>query len=165
MIHAEVSRGKRLPFALRQAIPALTSALDREVLTLGLKLSARVKQKLSGEVLKVQTGRLRRSIHLEMERSSHSVTAVVGTNVFYGRLHELGHSVPGHVVQVQQAKALHFVQGGGEVFAKRVFVPAYNRRKRSFLQSSLQEMTPEILQRLSTTASAQVRQAFTKGVE
>ena len=79
MIRAEVSRGKRLPFALRQAIPALTSALDREVLALGLKLSARVKQKLSGEVLKVQTGRLRRSIHLEMQRTSHSTTAVVGT--------------------------------------------------------------------------------------
>ena len=165
MIHAQVTRGMKLPIALRQAIPALASALEREVLALGLKLSARVKEKLSGEVLKVRTGRLRRSIHLEMERSSNAITAVVGTNVSYARLHELGHHVPGHVVQVRQAKALRFLEPGGVVFAKQVYVPPYTLKQRSFLQSSLAEMTPEILQRLSTVARAEVRQVFTKGVE
>lgn len=165
MIHAQVTRGVKLPMALRQAIPALTSALDREVLALGLKLSARVKQKLSGEVLKVRTGRLRRSIHLEMERSANSFAAVVGTNVSYARLHELGHSVPGHVVEVRKARALRFLEPSGAVFARKVYVPPYTLKKRSFLQSSLVEMTPEILQRLSAVAGAEVRQAFTKGVE
>jgi len=122
MIHAQVTRGIKLPIALRQTIPALSSALEREVLALALKLTALVKQKLSGEVLHVRTGRLRRSIHLEMERGSNTVVAVVGTNVSYARLHELGQSVPGPVVQVSKARALHLLAPGRGGFARKVYV-------------------------------------------
>ena len=55
-----------------------------------LRVQRRVKEKLSGEVLNVRTGRLRRSIVERVESSGSVVTGIVGTNVEYAAPHEYG---------------------------------------------------------------------------
>lgn len=47
-------------------------------------------QKLSGQVLNVRTGRLRRSINVKITEGDQAVTATVGTNVKYAAVHEYG---------------------------------------------------------------------------
>jgi len=63
MITGEVKNPTAVPNAMRQAAGQVNSALDRAVLSLAIKMTGLVKQKLSGDVLKVRTGRLRRLMH------------------------------------------------------------------------------------------------------
>lgn len=66
---------------------AVRNAVER----LGMDLLAKVKDsKLSGQVLNVKTGRLRRSINARIDDQPGSVYSYVGTNVVYARIHELG---------------------------------------------------------------------------
>lgn len=144
MITGSVIKGQNAPQAMRQAANMVDSAVERAVLRLAIKMTALVKTKLSGEVLKVRTGRLRRSIHYQMATSTNKVEATVGTNVEYGRTHELGLTIPAHIIEAKRAKALRFQVGGKIVFAKRVNIPAKKMPRRSFLEASLQQMAPEI---------------------
>jgi phage gpG-like protein len=67
------------------------AALKKEIEKLTLKLLRTVKQdKLSGQVLNVRTGRLRRSINSEISETSDSIIGSVGTNVEYAKYHEYG---------------------------------------------------------------------------
>lgn len=71
----------------QKAVPALTKRMARVV----IKLQAHVvKNKLSGQVLKVRTGTLRRSVHENVEVTSNNITGMVGTNMEYAAYHEYG---------------------------------------------------------------------------
>ena len=48
------------------------------------------RNKLSGQVLNVRTGTLRRSIAYRIESGDTFVTAKIGTNVIYAAIHEYG---------------------------------------------------------------------------
>lgn len=144
MIKASISLGKDTPARLRGLPDKLDSAVARTVNRLAIELVGLVKEKLSGEVLKVRTGRLRRSIHKKIDRSASRVEARVGTNVEYGKTHELGLTIPAHIVEVRRAKALAWQQNGRTMFAKRVRIPAVKMPQRSFLRASLDQMEPYI---------------------
>ncbi len=78
----------RLPARIRQRVG------ERALLTSALLLEAHIKQnKLSGQALRVRSGRLRSSISHRLERAGEDLTAVVGTNVVYARIHEFGGTV------------------------------------------------------------------------
>lgn len=70
--------------------PAIVSAMN----DIADKLVGTVQsQKLSGQVLKVQTGRLRRSITRRVESTSDGINAIAGTNVEYAKIHEYGGTI------------------------------------------------------------------------
>ncbi len=71
---------KKMPGKLRQT-------MDRAVKTVRVNV---VRRKLSGQVLNVQTGRLRNSITTRVEKSGADVVGKVGTNVNYGKAWETG---------------------------------------------------------------------------
>lgn len=109
-----------------------------------LKLTKRVKEKLSGQVLNVRTGRLRRSIHMEVNESVTSVVGTVGTNVIYARPHEYGGpvTVKEHLRTVKQAWGRPLKE------PKQVTVRSHvkNLPERSFLRSSLLELKDDFYQ-------------------
>ena len=71
--------------------PEVSKVLRLQVRNLAVMLSSYVKtNKLTGEVLKVQTGRLRRSITSKVLEQGSLVSGLVGTNVEYARAHEFG---------------------------------------------------------------------------
>ena len=116
------------------------------VTRLTIKLSAKVKSdKLSGQVLKTVTGRLRRSINHRMKVSRGEITGSVGTNVEYAAVHEFGFSgevnVRAHLREMRQA-------WGRPITPRQVMVQAHSRTanypERSFLRSALKDMTPEV---------------------
>lgn len=121
-------------------------ALLRKVTTLALKLEARVKGKLSGEVLNVRSGALRRSIFNAIEDSSTSVIGKVASSgdVKYAAIHEFGGKTPAHDILPTKAQALAFMMGGKMVFAKVVHHPGSQMPERSFMRSSLADMRDEI---------------------
>ena len=129
-----IARLSAMPGGLQQGIA-------RAVTRLALELQRLVQQKLSGPVLKVRTGVLRSSINYQVTQTATGATATVGTNVKYGRFHEFG--VPhSWEIRPRSARALAFEVGGQTIFSMHVTHPPLPER--SFLRSSLREMTPHV---------------------
>lgn len=130
------------------AMPATVQALLKaKVTALAIKLQTHVaNDKLAGQVLKVKTGALRRSIQQVVETSSDSVIGKVFSagDVKYAAIHEYGGTIPAHDIFPSKAQALAFIIGGSTVFAKHVSMPAVTMPEKSFLRSALADMAAEI---------------------
>ena len=74
-------------------------------------------------------GHLRSSITGRVEGTS----VVLGTNVVYARIHQLGGTVQVPEIRPKHAKALRFTIGGKTVFARRVRAHAVHMPARPFL--------------------------------
>jgi phage gpG-like protein len=146
-----VARLTSLPGRLRQLLLAKIS-------TLAVQLAARVRQKLSGEVLNVRSGDLRASIFERVSSTSTSVAATVGSSgdVKYAAIHEYGGLIPAHDILPNKAEALAFVWQGKQQFFRRVHIPDVQMPERSYLRSSLAEMSGDI----RTGLQAAVQQAL-----
>ncbi len=140
--------GDRQLLARMSALPTRVKAdMDNTVRALGYELQARVQRDyLSGQVLKVRTGRLRTSItqgqpdsRSRFESTPLTSYAYVGTNVSYGRIWEY-EGIPAHDVVPVRAKALRFVIGGEVLFRKRARIPAQGPRP--FLKPALAAIAP-----------------------
>jgi phage gpG-like protein len=117
---------------------AVRDAVFRAVETSAAKVTARAKAKLSDDVLHVQTGRLRRSIHYVIGGSETAPTATIGTNVEYAAIHEFGGRTGPHVIEAVNARVLAFPGRDGRMhFAPRVNHPGSRMPERSFLRSAL----------------------------
>jgi len=130
---------------------------------LAIEVQRSVKQdKLSGQVLNVRTGTLRRSINQEVTDHAKGIFAIVGTNVKYAAIHEYGFSgaveVRGHMRRIRARSRVSpntgkIVKGklSGEAFVsphQRVVVMP----QRSFLRSTLRDYGPRIRQQLKEAA-------------
>ncbi len=123
---------------------AIALALDRENdLTVN-----RIQRKLSGEVLNVQTGTLRRSIgRTAAVVEGNQIGSAVGSgsafgheSVAYAAIHEYGGTTKPHVIRARNAKTLAFPgRGGGTVFCKSVNHPGSRIPERSYIRSTLAE--------------------------
>jgi phage gpG-like protein len=123
--------GTRLPEEMKVGIERLT-----------VKLQNKVKaDKLSGQVLKVRTGRLRNSIARDVISEGPMVTGMVSTPVVYARPHEFGFSgtvaVREHMRTIKQAfgRPIDPVEATVRAHSMKMNLP-----ERSFLRSSLDEM-------------------------
>jgi phage gpG-like protein len=83
---ALIARLAGTPEKMRQAIKVAATRLSIEV------QSSVMDSKLTGQVLHVRTGTLRRSINREVQDRPDGVWAIVGTNVRYGAAWERGFS-------------------------------------------------------------------------
>lgn len=114
------------------------------------QLASRIKaDKLTGQVLKVQTGRLRNSIHGTVKEDGNKFTGIVSTNVEYAPPHEFGFkgsvNVRAHVRNIKQAfgRAIEPKDVNIRSFARNVSMP-----ERSFMRSALTEMKEMIINEL-----------------
>lgn len=115
-----------------------------------------IDNKLSGQVLNRKTGRLQRNTRTKLE-STQSKIIITASNISrYGRIHERGGIVPAHIIEPKKAHALRWVRGG-EHFAKKVHMPAVLMPKRSYLGSSLREM--------SSTMTLELKAAIVQGMK
>jgi phage gpG-like protein len=139
--------------------PSLREQLRAEISQLSIKLQTKVKnEKLAGQVLKVRTGRLRRSIQQAVESEGERVAGVVSTNVVYARVHEYGIdetvTVKAHMRRSRaQMKLAKFKKNGLETAGSKarfagagdVSVREHSMHMklpaRSFLRTSLEEMS------------------------
>lgn len=141
--------GDRQLIARMASLPASVHAsILAKVYELTLRLEARVKtQKLNGQVLNRKTGRLARSIGSKVEDNVTSVLGVVfqSADVPYGAIHEFGGKIPAHVIRPKKASVLRFFsKSGDKVFARSVNHPGAIMPERSYLRSSLRDMSTEI---------------------
>lgn len=146
MFQAEITGDREVIRSFGRVDAAVRSELVAGIGRLALRLLTRVKaRKLSGQVLNVRTGRLRRSINQRVTDTGSTITGTVGTNVSYGRVHEYGDQ---RVITVKQHLRL-VKQAWGRPLAKprRVMVSSHARQQnmpaRSFLRSALRELAAE----------------------
>ncbi|MGH6848443.1 MAG: hypothetical protein ACREC0_13705 [Methylocella sp.] len=108
-------------------------------------LEARIQQKLSGEVLQTRSGALAASIISSIENNgSDTSVSISSTGVPYAAIQEFGGKTAAHDIVAVKAKALAFSMGGQQIFAKSVHHPGSTIPARSYLGSSLAEMSDEI---------------------
>jgi phage gpG-like protein len=99
-------------------------------------LANTVKLKLSGPVLKVQTGRLRSSILTQLIPEPPKLIGEIGTNVVYAPIHEFG----GTVIRGSHIR----ISSKGKSFIVTAHTATYPER--SYLRSSLNEEFPKLAQ-------------------
>jgi len=143
-IQFKVLGGEILAQRFQQAIQKAPQLLNQAMWKAVFMVERVAKRKVSGEVLKVRTGRLRSSITSRVSGTGENITGVVGTNVKYARIHELDGTIPAHTVYPRKKKALRFFYRGNIVFAKHVNIPRIEMPKRAFLSPSLKENREKI---------------------
>lgn len=148
-------RGDRQVIARIEGAPRRVQAeLTKEVTILTLKLERHIKnEKLSGQVLNVVTGNLRRSIHAVLPPEQLPNGGVVGRvaqsgDVKYGAIHEFGGKTPAHEIRPKAGNVLAFVWQGKQRFFTKVNHPGSTMPERSFMRSGLADMREEIIRRL-----------------
>lgn len=145
---------------LENALFVARADIRQTILRLTIQLLRNVKSdKLSGGVLNVRTGRLRRSINQKIEESPDKILGKVGTNVVYGRIFEYGfdgtENVRSHLRTIKSAfgKQLNSpVTFSVSAHTRNVHVP-----ERSFLRSALKEMEPLIKEELSASVRRSIK--------
>ena len=157
MITAKLENGKELTKRFKDSIPEIQNGVQKEIMRLALKMTGKVMGKLSGDVLRVRTGRLRRSIHPEWDfRQGYSGTTV-GTNVEYAGIHEYGFSGSVLVKSFQREMTKAF---GKPISPTQVTVRAHTRNinmpERSFLRTTLREMNSEITDSLQLAVTKEL---------
>ena len=132
---------------------AYRRAIRDTILRLSMLMVGKVKDsKLSGQVLNVRTGRLRRSINMKLEETPAEVAGYVGTNVVYARPHEFGLTMDEQVKEHMRTAT----QAWGRMIKNphatlvRAHVRHVTLPERSFLRSTLEEMQPQIKAELAS---------------
>lgn len=144
MIEGQVVGGTELVQRIGAFGPKIQGGLEKAIRRLTIELLAQVKaQKLSGQVLNVKTGRLRRSITQRIDGAgSASVTGTVGTNVAYGKVHEFGGPQTIRAHQRMMTKAWGKPVKEPRLISVRAHIAKYPER--SFLRSALADLEPKI---------------------
>ena len=138
---------------------SIENMVARVVTRFSLQVSGRVKQKLSDDVLRVRSGRLRRSIHEVVTRAPGQVTATVGTNVEYAARHEFGFIGTEHVraSMRMQVKAWGKTMKNPRMVEIKAFGRKVNAPEKSFLRAALNELGPELQEQLGSEFGTEVK--------
>lgn len=135
----------RITESIRSLFPKIKFEVGRSMARLVIALSNKIKfEKLTGQVLRNRSGRLRDSISPRVTESGNTVVGEVGTNVAYASIHEYGGRTPAHDIFPRKGRALAFMMGGKQVIVKSVHHPGSVFPERSFMRTALNEMEPQI---------------------
>ena len=135
---------------------ALLAALQAKAAELAGVLADTVRNdKLSGGVLAARSGALRDSIVANVSLDGAAVVASVGSegDVKYAAIQEYGGKTAAHEILPAKGQVLAFMAGGALRFARKVEHPGSDIPERSYLRSSLEEMSPEIIAGLGEVVS------------
>ena len=161
MIAAELIGAERVVAFLELLPQKAMAAIKADVSRLAITLLRKVKEeKLSGQVLRNQTGTLRRSINQRVEVfGQQAVVGSVGTNLSYAAAHEFGFNGPvnvkAHLRLVK--KAWGKTVRSPQEHPVRAFTRQMHLPEKSFLRSAMAEMAPEIRDGLEAAINKAVK--------
>lgn len=135
---------------------ALSKAMEREMISLARYVK---EQKLSGQVLKNRTGTLRRKVNYQVTRSPAVIEGIVGVKVAYAAAHEYGIDKMVHVKSY--SRQMNIAWGRRVELPRKIEVVAHQRHmklpERSYLRSSLRELSPKIMNALNLAVAQAVQ--------
>ena len=152
MIKVEIIGAESVIARFEGAPERIRRALATATYRLAIQAQRKVMdERLSGQVLKVRTGQLRRSINAAPIEEAGRVGARTGTNVFYGRIWELT-GLPARTVVPTTKKALFWK--GARHPVRRVNLPA--QAPRPFLSVVLEEMRAQARAEMTAAAAGAI---------
>jgi phage gpG-like protein len=140
---------KDAPLRVMEALHTVIPTLTKDVLELA-------KRKVSGEVLKNQSGTLRRKINSRTSLTDTEATGIVGIKLSYAAAHEFGSKATGTTTVREHLRKLKSGNGMSTV-KSHTRNWRQNLPERSFLRSALNELRPQI--------ESAIRQAIDRGVK
>lgn len=144
------------------APPAFYSQMSKGMTRGMVILQRAAKQNLSGIVLKNRTGTLRRSVNYVVKDVQDAIEGATGTNVVYGKTHELGLTIPGHDVTPRFMRSLKFFWEKGRfgdiIFAKKVHIPDVTMPKRPWLSTAFASNKTAIFNELQVAGELAARE-------
>lgn len=146
-VNVSITGDKELIARFKKMPAAVQAALLKKVTFYALKLESYVKRnKLQGQVLSRKSGRLARAIGNRVAYDKSSVFGFVfaSSDVPYAGIQEYGGVTSAHLIMPKKARVLAFTKDGQKMFARRVMHPGSKMPERSYLRSSLREMSAEI---------------------
>lgn len=147
MLRVDVT-GDQAALERMQGLPAeIRLALQRKMALLTMRLYRHIiLSKLSGQVLRTITGRLKRSVAFRTEDDGERIVSEVYTDgtAPYDAIHEYGGKTAAHDIVAVKAQALSFLRDGKRVFYRRVHHPGSQMPERSYMRSALDDMRDEI---------------------
>ena len=127
----------------KQLLPTILRAAQSGFQDFMNQVANRVREKLTGPVLKRRTGTLVRSIHTEIQKSATGFIGKIGSNLKYAAIHEFGGIIHIPDIYPVKKKALSFFIGGEKIVVKKVKAHTITMPERSYLRSSLAELAPQ----------------------
>ncbi|WP_395698420.1 phage virion morphogenesis protein [Methylocella sp.] len=122
------------------------------------ELEERIRRKLSGEVLNRRSGALADSIDVGLEEDGDGIALVASSaGVAYAAIHEFGGKTGAHEIAAVGGKALAFVAGGTQRFAKSVRHPGSAIPARPYLSTSVREVAEGLAAGLKQAALEALR--------
>jgi len=161
MIRGTVIGDDKVNVKLGEMSDKIIGAVEKRMQRVVKRIEASVKSdKLSGQVLHVKTGTLRRSVHSDVKNDGSQIVGTIGTNLIYAAYHEYGFSgtqnVKEHMRAIKQAAIMHTKgarsgtvnksatakqQGPAQMAKVRAHTRHVNYTAHSFLRSTLREQT------------------------
>jgi phage gpG-like protein len=141
--------------------PAVLAAIAAKSAALTDQLLQRVHRKLGGALLKARTGALAASIGVDgpsLDGDRVVTTVFAGAGIKYAAIQEYGGVTAPHDILPSRGKALAFMVGGEQVFARLVHHPGSRIPERSYLRSSLAEMADQIESGMKAAVIDAIRQ-------
>lgn len=132
-----------------QSLPSVVrDKITRKWEDMASRVSQRMKEKVSGEVLNVRTGRLRNSLYARVYVGTEKVTLSFGSrwDVPYASIHEYGGMINHPGVPETQGGVMPMRDKRGVIqkFSKSVLPHTIWMPKRSYIKSTRDEMVPSI---------------------
>lgn len=157
MIIGQLVGGEQLISRINAMPAAIKGRLKTTIQRLTFQLLSHVKaDKLSDQVLRVRTGRLRRSITQEVQIEGEKIIGIVGTNVEYARAHEYGYTgavtVKSHIRRLKTGKETNV----------RSYSRNANIKERSFLRSALSDMESKITEDIQAALISAAKEGIKK---
>ncbi len=144
---------------LRGMTPQVVSAATASIRRSTMRVLARAKEKVSGDVLKNRTGTLRRAINQRVETGGSRVVGTVGIKLTYAAAHEFGFK--GTVNVKSHLRMMRVAWGRPVANPHKITVNAHptkmNLRERSFLRSSLKDLRSDIIADLQASVTKAVK--------
>lgn len=141
---------------LSRAKAKLRAGMAKAVAEGANALLAAVREKLSGEVLHVDTGTLRDSIVVSRLSGGDEAFGVVISSdgsAPYARIQEFGGRIEIPAAVSTCARVLAFAYGGRTVFTRHTQAHSVTLPERSYLRSSAKERTQDIVDRIRRVAT------------
>jgi len=160
MITAKIVGTEEVIARINKMKPSLRDELKTYCMAFGINTVGYIRSnKLSGQVLHHRKGRLKDSINSHVEDMGERITATIGTNVEYAKIHEYGGQTKPHLIlPKKEGGVLHFFARGQEVFTRSVNHPGSRMPERSFLRSTLADKKEAFRQGLIRTTAKVINQ-------
>lgn len=140
MVRASLKGDDVVRELMRTAPDILRDEETRVVTDLTLALLARIQGKASGEVIKVDTGKLASGFKASVRTTKGTVRGRIrNSGVPYFGVVNFGGELQARVIKAKNGRALHFMATSGELYAAMVNHPAYTVGKHEVMYSSLDE--------------------------